>query len=214
VRRVALVAAAAIAAIIFAAPALGLHRVVVEWVDAAPAPQDVQADIMQLVSGAPPGMDPRVIPNSARRVTSVEHDGKEHVLWVAPTRGGGFCLLWTGAFGGCMADRAVPQHRESQGEVDPQLLGLTWGRNGNTGVLTMVAGQLPTPEIDRVTLEYADGSETDIPIVWVSPPIDAGFYIYWIPAEHREPERHLTAVVARDHDGDVLARKTFQLGQR
>ena len=214
-RRGALLLAAAIAAILVAAPALGLHRVIVDWVDAALAPQDVQVEFMQLVEGVPPRMDPKVIPDSARKVTSVEHEGKEHVLWVAPTRRGGFCFLWTGAFGGCMADRALPRVPASQDEVDPLLLGLSWGRNGNSsGVPTLVGGQLLAPETERLTLEYADGSETDIAVVWVSAPIDAGFYLYWIPAEHREEGRHLTAVIARDHDGDVLARKTFQLRPR
>jgi hypothetical protein len=207
VRKAALLVAAAIAAILVAAPAVGLPRVVVDWVGAEPAPKDTQVLFQQLVGGegAPPGLDPRVIPNAARKVTTMEHEGREHVLWVAPTARGGFCFLWIHGSGGCVADRALPQVPTRPGERNPLLLGTNWRGNGE--VWTEIDGALLLPETDRLTLEYVDGSESDIPFVWVTAPIDAGFYRYWIPPEHRELGHELAAIVARDHDGRVLARR-------
>lgn len=207
VRKAALVLAAAIAAILVAAPAVGLPRVVVDWIGAELAPQDTQVEFQQLVGGAggPLQFDPRVIPNAARNITTVEHEGKGHVLWVAPTARGGFCFNWTGAFGGCFADRVPPRVPEPRGDLKPFLLGATWG--GNSRGVTEVGGSLLAPETDRLTLEYVDGSETDIPVVWVSAPIDAGFYLYFLPPEHRGPEHEAAALVAKDHDGMVLARQ-------
>src|SRR4029079_18508787 len=92
VRKAALLLAAAIAAIVVAAPAVGLPRVVpalprvvTGWFDAELAPQDTQVEFQMLLGGGPVWGDPRVIPNTARKVTTMEYGGKEHVLWVAPT---------------------------------------------------------------------------------------------------------------------------------
>ena len=215
VRKAALVLAAAIAAMLVAAPALGLRpHVIVEWLGAEPAPQDVQVWFQQLVArpGGPLENDPRVPPNSARRVTTVEHDGTEHVLWVAPTTRGGFCFSWTDLFGGCVADRELPRTSGRPGELNPILLGASWQGNGE--VLKQGGGSLLLPETNRLTLEYVDGSESEIPVVWVSAPIDAGFYLYWIPPEHREPGHEAAALVARDHDGTVLARQLNPMAMR
>ena len=143
VRKAALVLAAAIAAMLVAAPALGLRpHVIVEWLGAEPAPQDVQVEFEQLVGGpgGPLEFDPRVIPNAARKVTTVEHEGKEHVLWVAPTARGGFCLLWIHGSGGCIADRELPRVPTRPGELNPLLLGANW--QGNGSVVTQVDGAL------------------------------------------------------------------------
>jgi hypothetical protein len=58
---------------------------------------------------------------------------------------------------------------------------------------------------------YADGEEAEIPVVWVSPPIDAGFFLFWVPDGRRTAGRHVTALTAEDADGRVLARQTFRL---
>src|SRR6188472_3676806 len=74
VRKAALLLAAAIAAMLVAAPALGLRpRVIVGWLGAEPAPHDTQVEFDQLVGGAggPLQFDPQVIPNAARKVTTV-----------------------------------------------------------------------------------------------------------------------------------------------
>lgn len=210
-RRTALVLAATLAAVVVATPALGLHRVVVDWFGAEPANKRLQLQFLQLGVLAPAGMDPSVIPNSARKVTEVRHEGKRHVLSVAPTRRGGFCFSWTNAFGGCVRDRTPPVFEPRYpADVNPFLLGATWSPD-ERGVLQNFGGQLLAAETQRLVVEYADGQEAEIPVVWVSPPIDAGFYLYWVPAEHRRPGHHVSALVAEGRDGEILARQTFQL---
>ena len=101
VRKAALLLAAAIAPIVVAAPAVGLPRVVPElprlvkgWFGAELAPQHTQAEFEQLVEGAVvPALDPRY-PERGPESHYRGARGKEHVLWVAPTARGGFCLLW------------------------------------------------------------------------------------------------------------------------
>jgi hypothetical protein len=214
VRRMALVAAAFLAAALIAAPALGLHRTVVEWLEAEPAPEWTQLEFLQLGVGAPPGMDPGVIPNSARKVTEIAHNGKVAVLWVAPTERGGFCVSWTAFFGGgCVLERSsLPARPTSGGDVNPMLLGLTLSYNPtDRGMVRYFSGHVLEPMTERLLVTYADGEEADVPVVWVSPPIDAGFYHYWIAEEHLQPGRHMTALTAVDADGRVLARQTFRL---
>ena len=63
-RRRALVGAAVAAAVLLlAAPALGLHRVVVSFFEGEPAPQRVQVDFARQELGAPTGMAPGAIPD-------------------------------------------------------------------------------------------------------------------------------------------------------
>ena len=98
------------------------------------------------------------------------------VLWVAPTKAGGFCTEWSNFFGGgCVKDRRPPSIRSRFPEVNPFLLGLTWSPDAR-GVLQSFSGNLLTPEAERVLVKFADGEEAEIPVLWVSPPIDAGFY--------------------------------------
>ena len=215
VRRAALLAAAVVAAALVTAPALGLHRIVVDWLEAEPAPGRTQLQFLQLGVGAPPGMDPGVVPNSARKVTELEHDGKIGVLWVAPTKRGGFCVVWTAFFGGgCVSDRAslptnVVRYRD---DVKPILLGLSVSADPTDGgIVQSFSGSLLEPKTERLVMTYADGEQAEVPVIWVTPPIDAGFYAYWIPKEHRRPRRHLAALTALDDTGSVLARQTFQL---
>jgi hypothetical protein len=208
-----LLAAAIIAvlAVAIATPAFGLHRAIIDWFQAEPAPERVQLQFARLPIGAPPGMDPGVIPNAARKVTEMRHDGEMHVLWVAPTRQDGFCYQWTELFGGCRKDRLPPPALpQLSPDLNSFLLGLTWSPDAQ-GVMQNFGGALLAMDTERLVAEFADGAEIEIPITWVSPPINAGFYLYWVPAEHRRPGHHMTALVAEDRDGKTLARQTFRL---
>jgi hypothetical protein len=198
--------------LVAAAFTFGLRLPVLDFGHAEPAPERTQLQFLQLGVGAPPGMDPGVIPNSARKVIELSQDGKVSVLWVAPTKGGGFCLLWTGIGGGCMKDRTVPpaEPGPSTGDVNPFVLGASSSPDAR-GVLQHFDGHLMAAEAKRLLVEYADGEEAEIPVVWVSPPIDAGFYLYWVPEEHRRPGHQVTALRAEDEDGGVVARLTFRL---
>jgi hypothetical protein len=201
-----------IAAVVVTATALGLNRTVVDWFTAEQAPERVQLDFLRLSVGAPAGMDLGVIPNSARKVTVVHHDGTTHVLWVAPTERGGFCWTWSNLNGGCRRDRSEPPPPpEGYGaDLHPFLLGPAYSPDSE-GVVQWIGGTVLAEQTARLVAEYAEGASEEIPILWVSAPIDAGFYLSWFPAEHRRPGHQLTALVAEDAQGDVIARQTFRL---
>lgn len=210
-RRTAVIAIAAALVIAIAAPAFGLHQVVIDWVEAEPAPERVQIRFDQLGVAAPLGMDPEVIPGSARKVIQRRIGGRLRTLWVAPTRKGGFCAEWTGLFSGCVANPGRLVARPARpGDLNAALLGVTWWPDEH-GVLQQLGGHLHARATERLTVEFADGESAQIDVVWVSPPIDAGFYVYEVPQEHRRIGHQVTAIVATDAEGDVLARQVFEL---
>lgn len=93
-RRRSLVAAAAAAAVVLllAAPALGLHRVVVDFFGSEPAPERVQLDFARQELGAPKGMAPGAIPNETRKVVVPTAGGGERSYgWRRPARVGSEC---------------------------------------------------------------------------------------------------------------------------
>jgi hypothetical protein len=47
--------------------------------------------------------------------------------------------------------------------------------------------------------------QVQLPFVWVSPPIDAGFFAYDVPEHHEQPGHLTAAVIGRDADGNVIA---------
>ena len=54
---------------------------------------------------------------------------------------------------------------------------------GRSDDLTFVYGAVISDDAARLELRYADGTAKDVPLTWVSPPIDAGFYFVEIPPE-------------------------------
>jgi hypothetical protein len=62
--------------------------------------------------------------------------------------------------------------------------------------------------------EFANGTTVELPITWVSEPIDAGFFFYEVTEANRVRGMHLTNVVALDDDGKTLARENFPLPDR
>ena len=107
--------------------------------------------------------------------------------------------------GGCAADRAEYERRGL-------LIGATWSVSGGAGgpeAVTRVNGWVLAPSAERLEIEYEDGARHEIRLVWVSEPIDAGFFYHSIPAARRAPGRRAVAVVAGDGEGDVVARERF-----
>ncbi|MCZ7588701.1 MAG: hypothetical protein M5U27_07560 [Gaiella sp.] len=112
---------------------------------------------------------------------------------MAPTRRGGFCLTWANGTGGC--------HARTGGGV-----GATFSGSGDENGVTIsqVTGATTRDDAERLELRFADGTTLELPLTWVSPPIDAGFYAYQIPAGSRPQELLLYAA-----NGDVVARESF-----
>jgi hypothetical protein len=175
------------------ASAYAFGHPIIDFGKAERGPTKIVNDFGSLEVGAPEGMAPGVLPHEARRITSVAIDGKEHVLWVAPTKQGGFCEQWSDLFGGCRADR----HAAFAKHIDVTTV----------GAIDVLGGSFFQGAGARLELSYADGTSDEIPFVWVSAPIEAGFYLFRVPDAHRLAGHRPTAVSLLDDDGEVLARE-------
>jgi hypothetical protein len=208
-RRVAPLALAAALAVAVAGPALGLHRVVVNWLEAEPAPERAQRAFDQL-SVLDETDQVGIVAGSARKVGEFRHGGKVYVLSVTPTERGGFCYGWSDLFGSCRKSRSAPAGAPREpGDRDAFRIGAAH-QVGERDVVQIVGGNLIGAEVERLVAEYADGAREEIPLVWVSPPIDAGFYLHFVPDDRKQPGHHLAALVAVDADGEVVARRSFR----
>lgn len=201
-RRPAFALAAALAGTaLVAAPAFGLHHKLIGFFDGEAAPARVETAFGMLDVGAPPDMAPGVIADEAREVTSFPlSEGGRTELWVAPTESGGFCHFFSGALGGCRS-------KAENSATSPYVIG--FGMTGPRGrVPFVIGGDIPAAsDVETLKLRFADGTETTVPIVWVSTPIDAGFYLFEVPREHWERGRLPTALIGLDKDGAEITRQ-------
>lgn len=211
-RRVAIVTVALLAAITLSAPAFSWHRTILDWLDIEQAAPEVQLDFAQLGIGAPPEHKLSIEHEQARTVTEVTNRGKTYVLSVAPTKNGGFCFWWEDLTASCRQKRTAPTdfHERSNRDLATFRLGAIWSPDSK-GVMQSVAGNLIGSDAEQLHAVYADGQRVEIPVIWVSEPIDAGFYLYFTPAEHRRAGKHMTALEASTSAGKVVARQTFAL---
>lgn len=150
-------------------------------------------DFGSMQVAAPRGMAPGVLPHETRRITSIRIDGKLHTLYVAPTRRGGFCFGWSGFGGGCRPSR----HGPAAAELD------TGGLMGNWG-LEVLQGSFFLRG-DRLVMRFRDGGSVDVPFVWVTAPIDAGFALFRVPDAHRTASTR--PVELELYDGARLVRR-------
>lgn len=210
-RRAVMLTAGIVVAIALSAPALGWHRTIINWLDADEASQKVQLQFAQLGIGAPPEFKLGIDHEQARTVTEVTNGGKTYVLSVAPTKNGGFCFWWEDLTASCRQERTPPRFRERRsGDLATFRLGTIWMPDSK-GVIQSVAGNLIGADAEQLIAIYADGERVEIPVTWVSEPIDAGFYLYFVPSKNRQAGQHMTALEATDSEGKVVARQTFEL---
>jgi hypothetical protein len=193
----ALAAAVLLAAVVVATPAWGLVRGVLPFWDQPTAPQSVQVQFFSLNAGAPRGMSPRAVAGETREVGRFTFGGSTRTLWVAPARNGGFCSLWLPAGGGGCSISGHP---------------LSTGALLRRGKPAWVTGDVIAPGAGDVVVRFSDGSTVHPRIVWVSAPIDAGFFAYDVPAGEQTSRVHVTAVDAYDRKGRLLAHQTFTDG--
>ena len=186
------------AALAIAAPAaLGL-RGFVDFFSAEPAPEDVRLDFARLDLGAPKGMATGVIARETRKVPVQLAGGGQTFVWVAPTRKGGFCYLWAHQVGGC---------RTRSGGVGA---GFSTSRlNAGAATIGRIHGATTLGDAHRLVLRFADDTNVELPLTWVSPPIDAGFYSYEVPASRTPPERRPEELLLYGEGDDVIARQSF-----
>ncbi len=192
-------------AVVAATPAFGLRGLILGFVEGRtsvsfyktlPAPPAIKKRFLDLSIGAPAGMNPQVLPGQARQITFVTPLDHKRIVWVAPTRGGGFCSVG-GMSGGCIS-------KDSERHAGAVTLdgGMT-SRNGRITVV-QVSGHVFSPNVTSLTLEFADGDSLLLPFVFISSPINAGFYALGIPSGHQQQGHWPTRVVARNAHGEIV----------
>jgi hypothetical protein len=164
----------------------------------APTESRVVKNFASLDQGAPPGMATDVIPNETRKVATF---GTE-TLWVAPTRQGGFCTD-LGGEGGCDRLGTVPLNVswaiERSGPSPPSEKSF-----GGFPVVDQVSGYANARWAEALEIRFEDGDVIKPRVIWISRPIEAGFFVRRIPAVHRKAGHLISAVVALDRDGKVV----------
>lgn len=199
--RTPLALAAALAlAVVVAAPAVGLRgRIVHLFANAQPTPQRVERSFADL-SGGTTGRAVKVLEASVG-------SNVDAVLWLAPVRGGGFCtkleLVGRGGAGAeCLALR--PDKRLSVG------VGLDGHTSPDGRVLSgpvLVDGRTGDPRADSLLIRFEDGESAQIPLVWVTDPVETGFFVYGVPERHWRAGHLPTTLTLYAADGDELDRR-------
>jgi probable HAF family extracellular repeat protein len=204
-RTLTLLVAAALAVIVVGSALAFGHRIV-DFFAADPAPTRVvtqfeQAKLSAKFLGA---TNLPMNPSEARTIIDVKRaDGSSAYIAVAPMRRGGFCAL-TSEFGsdGAGGEGSMCADPE-QARTNPIMPGGT--DSGGTGYGDF-AGYITRIDADRLVLRYEDGAEDEIPVVWVSEPINAGFFAFNPAPEHFGEGHRAEVFVALDAKGHELAR--------
>jgi hypothetical protein len=182
----------------------------VDFWSSDPAPQPVRWRFADLSFGRPSQLDPQAIAAQSRTVGALVVRGRERTLWVAPTRRGGFCWI---------VGRVIRQCLGPSREFQRITGGLSFGYRvisepDTGGAVTLdVDGLVFGDEIERVTVEFANGESESIDFVYVSEPIDAGFFSYRATTERLQGKGRVSAVVARNDAGEVVVRQLINLRQ-
>lgn len=180
---------------------LGLPVLDFGHAEKAPAGSPVVEDFATLDQHAPSGMATGVIAGETRRVGSFPlSSGGSMVLSVAPTRAGGFCAYYEVLGGGCDRDRTIPFSRALT------IPGPIYPGSSKTLPAAFITGDTLIHGGSVVEVRFADGESAKVPLVWVSPPVDAGFFFYEVPEKHRELGHWATLLVLEDAHGRELAR--------
>jgi hypothetical protein len=81
-----------------------------------------------------------------------------------------------------------------------KIAGVYRGSNAGSGI-----GFVSDDSVQSVELVYEDGERTELPFVWVSDPVGAGFYAYDF-ADHLQNSRQtVIGIVGRDSSGKATA---------
>jgi hypothetical protein len=200
-RRWLLVPLAATIAAIAVGSALGLYPEFVDFFSAEPAPERVVVEFGQLsVRSAIHVGGPHVHAGSARKISEATFRGRRRALFVAPTADGGFCWMWEKWNGSC--GRTAVMHSTDRP------LSTTWLASGSGGA-ALLTGHVIDPDVVKLEIIYEDRGRAAVRLLWVSRPIDAGFFLFETPPEHLRHGRRVKALVALDADGDEVAREPF-----
>jgi hypothetical protein len=187
--------------------AVALRTGALDFAAAERAPAPVVRSFASLEHGSPL-LRPGVIAGETRKVLERGHG--RVVLWVAPTRSGGFC--WT------VSDRSSGHSsggcgRREGGRMHAQVPFSQAVRDGNVyGTFEAVVARVRDRRMVRLAVRHEDGLVLDVPIVWVSEPIGVGFAVHVVPPARWVTGRP-TAVLAYGRDGAVLKREPLERRQ-
>lgn len=172
-----LVAAAVVllAVSIVAGTALALGVGSIDFFSSERAPARVELDFATLGTGAPRGMDPGVIAGETRKVAVAAFQGRSRTLWVAPTRQGGFCFLWSGSVAACDRAGKTPLSISVTATAVPTAAGVPDPAAAH-GVALL--GFVSAKYAAAVELRFDDGTVARPVVTWVSQPIQTGFFSY------------------------------------
>ena len=217
--RFASAGAVGLLAILAATPAFGLRSQIAELFGSGePAPPPVVKDFGQIDVATPPGMATGVIAGEARDVLEVPlSTGKNAVVWVAPTRSGGFCVFTSTEGRGSMGGGGCDRDREGQFAPGRSIPGPISPEGVIEAPPVIFDGDTLIHGATRVEIRYEDGDSATAPVTWVSAPIDAGFFVYEVPQAHWGAGHRPTMLVLEDQQGNELARSTevtVGLGER
>jgi hypothetical protein len=173
----------------------------------APPESRVVKNFAVLDQGAPQGMATDVIPHETRKVATFG----DAILWIAPTKQGGFCTD-LGGEGGCDRLGTVPLNvswavEHSGPAPEPDRVAITPGSDrtfGGLPVVDQVSGYVNARWANDLEIRFEDGDVIRPHVVWVSKPIEAGFFLQSIPAAHRRAGHLISEIVALDADGKVI----------
>jgi hypothetical protein len=194
-RRVPIAIAAALAtAVVIASPATGVRGQIVRLFDRGePAPQRVVKSFAewngpQLRAGVQAGralkvLDARIAPDTTR------------TLWVAPTKGGGFCT----SLGACYE----PGFRYDRLSVEVSLRGVAPDGEILTGPV-LLSGETTNKRATSLLLRFQDGERQTIPLVWVGEPVDTAFFLYGVPKQHWQAGHLPTTLTMLSAEDDEL----------
>ncbi len=198
-RRVTLAACLVAVAALVVPTAVALRGSVVDFFASEPAPKPVVLDFASLDAGAPAGMETGVIAEQTRAVVRKRlANGRVLTVWVAPTKKGGFCALY-GHAGGCHPPHFIPvEHGVSiQGPIANGVI---------RGGPVLVSGSVQLLDAATIELRYEKGDSDRERLIWVSPPIDAGFFVFDVGSDHWNGNRPRELALL-DAAGGVLRRE-------
>lgn len=208
--------AAGLAAVLVATPAWALISEALPFGNQPEAPSSVKVIFSSLNVGAPAGMNPKAASGNTREVAQSTFLGHTRTLWVSPAKNGGFCFFWLPALpGGCTTPDqplawvgvAIPPHEPSQPAQTTDIpASETEGQ-----VLEWIGGDAISPTVRDVIIRFSDGSSVRPHIIWVSAPINAGFFGYDVPADQQSSQDHAVGIDAYDQNGKLVKEQTLNL---
>ena len=194
--QLALPIAAAIAVVV-ATPAFGLgNRIARLFSSGEPAPARIERSFANLDRGAPPAFRTGVAASRTRRIVLPGNVA----LWIAPTSEGGFCVFVEGGGGQCDAARALKFWPTFSIGRDVTHEGVIKGGP------VLIDGSTTLQDAATVDVQFEDHTSVAVPVVWISSPIDAGFFGYEVPAAHWRVGARPKLLILRDAAGNELRR--------